>query len=298
MDTRGSSAIGGRTVTVFVVVAAVLVSAVLAPVVWERTSGPDDAVAVVSIDGYVSSSSVDAWEEDLKQVRQNETVKAVVLKVDSPGGSAAASERLYMAVQRTAEEMPVVASVQSTGASGAYYAMLPAERIYAMPSSFVGSVGVRGSTPAPPIGSEIRTGPDKASGTLDQRRAQIETLRRMFVGSVMKWRGDRLNISREEVSHAKVYVGPTAVRNGMADRIGTLPEATQYAADRAGLDSYAVVEKEPPSRMGIILLSSESGEPVVIKESPVGYDGVDAPTALMVYGEVRYEDEVISNASA
>ena len=298
MDTRGSSAIGGRTVSVLVVVAAVLVSAVLAPVVWERTSGPDDAVAVISIDGYVSSSSVDAWEEDLKEVRQNETVKAVVLKVDSPGGSAAASERLYMAVQRTAKEMPVVASIQATGASGAYYAMLPADRIYTMPSSFVGSVGVRGSTPAPPTGSEIRTGPDKASGTLEQRRAQIETLRRMFVGSVMKWRGDDLNISREEVAHAKVYVGPTAVQNGMADRIGTLSEATQYAAEQAGLDSYAVVEKEPPSPYGIILLSTESGEPVVIKESPVGYDGVDASTPLMVYGEVRYEDEVISNASA
>lgn len=298
MSDRRTSPASGRTAYVLVVVAAVLVSAVLAPVVWERTSGPDDAVAVVSIDGYISSDTVDAWEEDLREARENETIEAVVLKIDSPGGSAAASERLYMAVQRTAQELPVVASVQATGASGAYYAMLPAERIYTMPSSFVGSVGVRGSKPFPPSGQEIRTGPDKASGTIEQRRTQIETLRRMFVGSVMKWRGDDLNISREEVSHAKVYVGPTAVRNGMADRIGTLSEAIEDAADRAGLDSYAVVEKEPPDRFGIFVFGTEGGEPVVVKQSPVGYSGVDAPTALMVYGEVRYEDEVITNGSA
>jgi len=299
MDNRGSSAIGGRTGYVLVVIAAVLVSAVLVPVVWEETSGPDDAVAVVSIDRTITSSTVDALEEDLREARQNETVKAVVLKVDSPGGSAAASERLYLAVQRTVEaDIPVVASVQATGASGAYYAMLPAERIYTMPSSMVGSVGVRATKPAPPYGNEIRTGPDKASGTMEQRREQVETLRRMFVGSVMKHRGDDLNISREEVSHAKVYVGPNAVENGMADRIGTQSDAIEYAADQAGLDSYAVVEKEPPTLGGIILLGTDSGQPVVVKKSPVGYDGVDAGTPLMVYGEVQYQDEVITNGSA
>ncbi|MFB6122412.1 MAG: S49 family peptidase [Haloferacaceae archaeon] len=283
-----------------VVVAALVVGAVLAPVAWERTNGPDGRVAVVSIDGFVSTQSVGAIQEDLREARENESIRAVVLKVDSPGGSAAASEQLYMAVQRTAKEMTVVASVQSMGASGAYYGMLPAENIYVTPASVVGSVGVRGSAPRPVPSNQIRSGPDKASTTADQRRAQIETLKQAFVGSVMKHRGDDLALSRTEVAHAKVYTGARAVDNGMADKIGSLQDAIHEAAQKEGLDDYEVVRKEPPRRGGLLLLSANAeGEnpTVVVEESPVGYDGVRTSTFLMVHGTVQYEDEVIGNVS-
>jgi protease-4 len=298
MDSQRNDAASTRARWVLVVAAAVLVSAVAAPVVWEETQGQQQAVAVVHLDGYVSSSMVDTVSEDLREARQNDTVKAVVLQVDSPGGSAAASEQLYTAVQRTAQEMPVVSTVGATGASGAYYAMLPSEAIYVTPASMVGSVGVRGGKPIPPTGQEIRTGPDKASGTLEQRRAQIESLRRAFVGTVMKHREDDLSISREQVSHAKIYAGAQATQNGIADEIGTKQDAIRRAADEAGLDRYTVVEKEPERQSGIFLLSSGNGTAVVVEQSPVGYDGVRSPTFLMVYGDVRYQDEVIGNVSA
>ena len=281
-----------------VVVAAVLISAVLAPVAYGATSGPDGTVAVVTVEGFISSSSVDAVTEDLQEARQNESIDAVVLKVDSPGGSAAASERLYLAVKRTANEMPVTASVGSTAASGAYYAMLPASQLYVTPASIVGSVGVIGSEPGPVPDSTIRSGPDKASGTADQARRQIETLQRAFVGTVMSERGDRLEVSRSEVAHAKVYTGARAVQNGFADRVGPLDAAIQRAADEAGLDDYSVVEKEPPRRGGLFLLSTDDGNhTVVVEESPVGYDGVETRQFLMVYGTVQYEEEVIANVS-
>jgi protease-4 len=278
------------------VVAAVLVSAVLAPVAWDYGTRSEGSVAVVSVTGYISSTSVDTVADDLREARENESIDAVVLKVDSPGGGAAASERLYMAVQRTAQELPVVASVQSMGASGAYYGMLPAEAIYVTPASMVGSVGVRGTIPAPTSNVEIRSGPDKASGTMDQRRAQIETLQRAFVGTVMKHRGEDLDISREEVAHAKVYTGARAVDNGMADRIGPLSEAVDAAATMAGLSDYSVVEKEPPQRRGLILASNGNG--TVVVERGVGYHGVDAPRLLMVHGEVNLDAEVIDGAGA
>ena len=204
-----------------VVAAAVLLSAILAPVAYDRATAPDGTVAVVSVEGFISSNSVSSVQEDLREARENESIDAVVLNVDSPGGSAAASEQLYLSVQRTAQEMPVVASVKSTGASGAYYAMLPAREIYVTPASIVGSVGVRGGAPGPSLPGEIKSGPDKASATADQRRAQIETLQRAFVGSVMKHRSDDLELSRTEVAHAKVYTGARAVDNGMADRVGS-----------------------------------------------------------------------------
>jgi protease-4 len=282
---------------VVAVVAALVVSAVLAPVVWDYGTRSDGSVAVVPVQGFVSSSSVDAVTDDLREARQNDSIDAVVLKVDSPGGSAAASERLYMAVQRTAEELPVVASVQSMGASGAYYGMLPAERIYVTPSSMVGSVGVRGVVPAPAPSYEVRSGPDKASGTMQQRREQIETLQRAFVGSVMKHRGESLEISREQVAHAKVYTGARAVENGMADQIGPLAEAVDAAAASAGLSDYDVAEMEPPRRRGIVLASATDNRTVAV-DPGVGYRGVDTTRLLMVHGRVQLDGEVIVDGTA
>jgi protease-4 len=281
-----------------VVAAAVLLSAVLAPVAYDRATAPDGTVAVVSVEGFISSNSVSSVQEDLREARENESIDAVVLNVDSPGGGAAASEQLYLSVQRTAAQMPVVASVKSTGASGAYYAMLPARDIYVTPASIVGSVGVRGAAPGPSLPGEIKSGPDKASATAEQRRAQIETLQRAFVGSVMKHRSDDLQLSRTEVAHAKVYTGAKSVENGMADRIGSEQDAIRQAADAANLDDYEVVRKEPPQTGGLLLLSTQDGGTVVVEESPVGYDAVDAPTYLAVYGNVRTQDEVIGNVSA
>ncbi|MFB6195883.1 MAG: S49 family peptidase [Haloplanus sp.] len=277
---------------------ALLLSAVLAPVAYERASAPDGRVAVISVEGFISSNSVSAIQEDLREARQNESIDAVVLNVDSPGGSAAASEQLYLSVQRTAKQMPVFASVKSTGASGAYYAMLPARDIYVTPASLVGSVGVRGAAPGPSPPGEIKSGPDKASATADQRRAQVETLKRAFVGSVMKHRSDELELTRTQVAHAKVYTGARAVDNGMADKIGSTQEAIRDAAAAAGLEDYEVVRMEPPTRGGLLLLSTQDGGTVVVERSPVGYDAVDAPTFLMVYGTVRTHDEVIGNVSA
>ncbi|WP_396611590.1 S49 family peptidase [Haloferax sp. S1W] len=288
-----------KTVYVLALVAAVLVGAFLAPIVSDAVAPEPDRVAVISVDGYISSYTADQLEEDLTEARENESIKAVVLKVDSPGGSASASERMYLAVNRTAKEMPVVSSVQGMGASGAYYTMLPSDHIYATPSSMVGSVGVRGSQPFPAPSSEIRTGPDKASMTVDQREAQIETLKHAFVGSVMRHRSDELTMSREEVAYAKVYTGARASQNGYVDDIGTMQKAIDHAATEAGLENYEVVEKEPANRFGIFLFGAQNGNStVVVKESPVGYDGVRAPQFLMVYGQVQYEDEVIGNVSA
>jgi protease-4 len=131
---------------------------------------------------------------------------------------------------------------------------------------------------------------------MDQRREQIETLQRAFVGTVMKHRGDDLSISREQVAHAKVYTGARAVDNGMADRIGSLSEAIDDAASMAGLSDYDVVENEPPQRGGIILASTDNG--TVVVDPGIGYRGVDTTRLLMVHGEVNLDGEVIANASA
>jgi protease-4 len=170
-------------------------------------------------------------------------VKAVVLVSNSPGGGAAASERLYMATSRTAAQMPVVASVDAMAASGAYYAVAPAGHIFAKPSSLVGSVGVWTMTPTEiqPIDDVIATGPEKLSGGSERDWVyRVESLRRAFVGAVVESRGESLELSREELSQAGLYSGGQAVQTGLVDSIGGLSEAIRKAAEEAGLDGYDV----------------------------------------------------------
>jgi protease-4 len=232
-----------QQIAVVVLVAAV-VGLALAPVVFGATSGTADTVAVVEVEGPILSPLADSVEQELRDARQNDSVKAVVLKMNTPGGAAPASERMYMAVQRTAQEMPVVASVQQSSASGGYYTMLPADTIYVLPTSVTGSVGLAAGAPQPNEPVRGPSGPNKRGGNVIGQWAVQETLADTFINTVMEQRGDSLAVSRSEVSKAKVYLGTRAVQNGFADKIGSTDEAIREAANRAGLDSYQVDTRE------------------------------------------------------
>ena len=287
------SAASARTIFVVAVVAAILVSAVLAPVAYDAAQSvqSDGTVSVITISGIITGSTVDSVSEDLREARTNESVRAVVLKVDSGGGLVAPSERLYLEVLRTSEEMPVVASVQGVGASGAYYGMLPADEIYVLSSTEIGSVGVIGpgaSTPVPD--SIIRTGPDKAQPTAEDRRRTIESLKRQFVGRVMEHRGEELSVSREEVAYAKTYLGPEAASNGYADGIGALPTAIDRAAEMAGMENYDVARKEPPFRGGFFLFAAEDDNDTMIYKQGPGTNGPVPVTQPLLVDEIPNHD--------
>lgn len=278
-----------RSILLVVVVAALLTSAVLAPMAYRSTSGPEGSVMVVSIGSSISGSSVDEAVAHLRDARTDDSIEAVVLNMDSPGGSAAQSERLYMAVERTAAEMPVVSSVQGMAASGGYYAVAPTDRIFTLPAAEVGSIGVIATAPQDVPASYIRSGPDKASGRTDQTRREVEELQSAFVESVLKHRD--LNISRTELEHAKTYIGMRAVENGLADEIGTTADAVDYAASEAGLDSYDVVRREATPAQGTLLLEESPNGTVVLSES------TDPPYRYyMIVGEPA-DEVVIYNAS-
>lgn len=286
---------------VVVVVGAVLIGAALAPYA-PSLSGPEpQKVAVVSLDGPITDDSVQALREDLRRVRRDGSVKAVVLRVNSPGGTVAATESLYLAVNKTASRKPVVASVSGIGASGGYWSMLPAERIYTTPGSLVGSVGVIGSVPSGPStsGQEIFTGPDKPTGgTADDARTRLETLHRLFLDTVYEHRGERLRaggMSRDQLAYAKVYTGARAVQNGVADKIGGVDSAIAFAASEAGIDRYEVVRLEPPRQsVGLLIAGSASAgnDTVVVQDNTFGFRGVDTMQYYALYGTIDEETEV------
>ncbi|MDQ2051116.1 S49 family peptidase [Natronolimnohabitans sp. A-GB9] len=234
-----------------VALVAIAAGALAAPQVYAYADDSDGTIAVVEVDGGIDSDSAQEFEEQLREVRQNESIDGVVLDVDSPGGRPASSERMYTAVERTTAEMPVIAAVDSMGASGGYYTVLPADEIYVTSSSAVGSVGVAGGEPMPSGPDEGDSAPDKGGPHPDDQRANAQLIQQTFVESVFEQRGDRLELTREEVAHARTYYGTEAVDNGMADGIGTVDDAIHDVATDAGLDSYDVVTYNATTSSGL-----------------------------------------------
>ena len=288
---------------VTIVVVALLVGAALAPMAWGAASGPDGTVAVIEMDSSITEPTAEAVTDDLREARENESIDAVVLKVDSPGGGVTASESLYLAVDRTAAEMPVVTSVQSMGASGGYYMSAPSDEIYVNPGSMVGSIGVRATyVDQPPVDSEITTGPDKSSQTEAHVTSQAEEMKQAFLGSVVEHRGDELTLSENELAYANIYTGTQAVENGLADEIGDSDVAVGAAAEKAGLSDYEVVElgDDQPMDMPILFEDDGEGEPTaephVHPQTFGNYGDVETPAFLAVWGSV--EGETIADTAA
>jgi protease-4 len=196
----------------------------------------------------ITSDSAFVITEYLDFVRRNDDIKGAVIKLESPGGGAAASEQLYLETARLREEKPVVIVVNGMIASGGYMMSMGANYIYAKPSSLIGNVGVRLSNPGPllprpPSENQISTGPFKLSaGSRRHFIGIIDELRNGFAGIVVANRGESLKISRDEVLQGKLYSGIGAVRTGMADAIGSDVDAIKKTASLAGISRYDVVD--------------------------------------------------------
>lgn len=229
---------------IVIVIVGVVIGLQVAPVVSQFAAQPvSGSVAVVTLSGGINGNNAASVAERLRAARQDPDVKAVVLHVNSGGGGAAASETLYLAVKRTAARMPVVVSVDSIAASGAYYASAPADEIMVKPASLVGSVGVIFVAPSsiPPFDRLLITGPNKLTGSdLREWSYKVETIQNAFVGAVVDGRGDALELSPEQLGYAKLYTGAEAVDNGLADRIGGVEDAVRRAAELADLARWDV----------------------------------------------------------
>lgn len=275
-----------RSYTVLAIIA-LLVGAAVVPYAAGFVGSDDQEqyVAVVSVDETITDSTATDVVRELRALRANESVRAVVLRVSSPGGGAAASEAMYLAVKRLAAEKPVYASVGSVAASGGFYTILPSERIYATPASVVGSVGVIATLPPEGLPGSVTTGPDKANGgmTRDEFRAGVETLKRAFVGAVVAERGDALTIDRQTVAEADAYNGGRAVEAGYADEIGGLEAAIAGAASAADLAEYEVAYRDP-AQPQFSLLGLNGDTAAADHRGPYEFGSVETVRYLMLYG--------------
>ena len=172
----------------------------------------------------------------------------MVIKLNSPGGGAAASEELLRGMVELREKKPVVVAMSSIVASGGYMMSLGANYTYAKSSSLVGSVGViltnPGPTiPLPPTENFVVTGPFKGGGGSRRHFVGLtDQLKQAFLQMVATQRGDKLRISLDEVGQAKIYSGAEAVKLGLVDAMGGETDAIDKAASLAGISSYDLVD--------------------------------------------------------
>jgi protease IV len=222
----------------------------LLPAVGRRF--PPGHVAVLRLYGPISGGPRTAdWIELARRLRESRRVPAVVLDVDSPGGSATASDDIFLALERLAEAKPLVAAIRGTGASGAYLAALAARRLIAQPHAIVGSIGVISAGPRLPrlldrLGvsvSETRAGRLKGMGVpwrdetdeeRDKEQAIVDAFYDAFVARVAAAR----HMSAEQVralATGEVWLGEQALEHGLIDEIGDLERAVAVAAETAGV---------------------------------------------------------------
>ena len=184
----------------------------------------------------------------LDYARQNDDIKAVVIKLNSPGSAGAAGEKVYRETSKLREEKPVVIAMSDLVASGAYKWSMGANYTYARSGSWVGSVGVFITFPGPlipqtPSEQVIATGPQKlTAGGRRQFLRLLDQLKENFYQTVAAERGDKLRISKEEILEGRIYNGNEAVRLGLVDAVGGDTEALEKAADLAGISDYELVD--------------------------------------------------------
>ena len=185
--------------------------------------------------------------EYLDYARRDDSIKAVVLNLTSPGGGAAASERLYIETRRLRQEKPVIVVMKDLVASGGYMMAMGASHSFVQTSSLVGNVGVVSFAgpliPSIPDENVVYSGPYKLEG--NPRRDWVATndqLAAAFAQIVINERGDRLQISKQELMEARIYAGLEAVRLGLADEVGGESDAYRKAAELAGISNYGFVD--------------------------------------------------------
>jgi protease-4 len=208
-------------------------------------------VAVVELEGLIVD--VEDVLKDLRSHRDNPTIRAVVVRINSPGGVVGPTQEIHDALQRLRQAgKPVVASLGAVAASGGYYVAVGADRIYANPGTLTGSIGVlmqmaNLQSLMKKVGVEyvvVKAGQFKDMGnfsrpmTVEERRvlqALLDDVHAQFIQAVATGRRlDRTDVRR--FADGRVFSGAQAKALGMLDELGSLEEAINGAARMAGLD--------------------------------------------------------------
>ena len=252
-----------------------------------------DKVAVLYAEGQILDNGTEGIVgsqviKTINKIHKNEDVKAVVLRVNSPGGSANASEQIWHAVTTLqAKGLPVVVSMGDYAASGGYYISCSADYIYAEPTTLTGSIGIFGTVPnfrkiREKVGLDIDEVSTNKHSSLETNmiykgmnaqeyalmQGMVERGYELFTSRCAEGRG-MTQEAIKKIGEGRVWLGKDAVEIGLVDELGNIDSAIQKAAELAGLGSYGMVyypeKKDPMEEMLKMFDKSTPEERLMVK---------------------------------
>ena len=224
----------------------------------------NDAIAIVYAQGEIGSGEGDVNEigegsmrRSLQEARKDDDIKAIVLRINSPGGSALTSDLIWREIELTKRVKPVVVSMGNYAASGGYYIACNANTIFAEKNTITGSIGVFGTLPNFSVAAnryginteQVRTHENASNYSpfvpMDEKFKAItlegvENIYATFIGHVAE--GRKMTTAQvDAIGQGRVWTGSEAVKIGLVDKIGGLREAIAEAAKLAKIKSYSTV---------------------------------------------------------
>jgi protease-4 len=223
---------------------------------------PTETVAVIPLKGVITGESSERFDKLMRQLETNNSIKALVIELDTPGGEVTASDEIYRRINqyKKAKGVKVVATMGGMATSGGYYVACAADYIYAQPTTLTGNIGVVmqrfnfselmdkwgvADTSVTPAGSKYKnvespfrpeTPETKAylSGLIDHTYDQFKDI-------VKTGRGANLKVTIDQVADGRAYTADDALKLGLVDQIGYADDAYAKAAAMAGLSKQNVV---------------------------------------------------------
>ncbi|PLX50301.1 MAG: signal peptide peptidase SppA [Desulfobulbaceae bacterium] len=233
--------------------------------------GVSNSIGVIDIKGVITDA--ETVLADLESFRKEDGIKAVVVRIDSPGGAVGASQELFMAIRRLSREKPVVASMGSVAASGGFYAALGARKIVAAPGTLTGSMGViikfaNLEQIFDKIGYQsqvVKSGQYKDMGSPDRSLTEAEltllqelinSVHDQFVGDIAESRA--LSVAEvKKVADGRIFSGEQALQYGLIDELGNFHDAVRLAAQLAKmsqeLPNLVYPPREKSGLLGMLL---------------------------------------------
>ncbi len=211
---------------------------------------PRPVVGVIRLEDAIYTYSAQNTIKQIQYAIDHPEVRAVVLVMDSPGGTVVDTESIYMELTRLREKKPIVTVVNGMAASGGYYLSVNTDYIFAKPTSLVGNIGVIGYLPPSPFVIEdiITTGPYKLWGApRDSDMRQVEMIKEGFFQAVKLGRGDKLTGSDAVTFSGQIFSGIDGLKLGIIDEFGTENDGAKKAAELAKVANYEILDLADPA---------------------------------------------------
>lgn len=267
------------------------------------------AVLIAEGDISVNGSGISSEKlcKTLREIRENKNLKALVIRINSPGGSALASDEIWREIQLVKKKMKVIVSMGDVAASGGYYIATPADYIFAEKSTITGSIGVFGVIPY--TGKMLENHLGLSFDNISTNKHAVLSTNRKLTPEELQMTQDEVNVIYDEflqrvadgrkmdknkvhvLARGRVWTGTDALKNGLVDELGGLKHAIDYAAKKVKVKAENIVYyprvKENPWDAVYELLEDEGMDERAIKTQKMPQEFLKYYNELLLLEELR-----------